>query len=152
MDPQYGLREGDCTSQFAWNRSTLAHYICVCVLNSIQFFVTPQTADLQASLSLGFPRQEYWSGLPFPSLEDLPDPGIEPKSPALRADSLLSESPMKPSWQTWLWSSKGSILGIRQSFQGQQDCKTWYPGSLVVAKDSKRVTEKGWGFYIRGSE
>ena len=45
---------------------------------------------------MGFSRQEYWSGLPFPSPGDLPDPGIEPGSPALEADSLLSEPPGKP--------------------------------------------------------
>ena len=45
--------------------------------------VTPWTVAHQAPLSLGFPRQEYWSGLPLPSPGDLPDPGIEPKSPAL---------------------------------------------------------------------
>ena len=45
---------------------------------------------------MGFPRQEYWSGLPFPSPGDLPDPGIEPRSPALQADSLPSELPRKP--------------------------------------------------------
>ena len=44
----------------------------------------------QAPLSIGFPRKEHWSGLPFPSLGDLPNPGIEPRSPALQADSLLS--------------------------------------------------------------
>ena len=48
--------------------------------------VTPQTAAHQAPLSMGFPRQEYWSGLPFPSLGDLPDPGIEPRSPELQTD------------------------------------------------------------------
>ena len=42
-------------------------------------------------MSMGFPRQEYWSGLPFPSPGDLPDPGIEPGSPALQTDSLLTE-------------------------------------------------------------
>ena len=47
-------------------------------------------------LSMEFSRQEYWSGLPFPSPGDLPDPGIEPGSPALQADSLLSELPGKP--------------------------------------------------------
>ena len=46
----------------------------------------------QAPLSMEFSRQEYWSGFPFPSPEDLPDPGIEPSSP-LQADSLLSEPP-----------------------------------------------------------
>ena len=48
-------------------------------------------ASQQAPLSMGFPRQEYWSGLPFPSPGDLPDPGIEPRSPALQADSFPTE-------------------------------------------------------------
>ena len=50
----------------------------------------------QAPLSMEFSRQEYWSGLPFPSPGDLPDPGIEPESPALQADALSSEPPGKP--------------------------------------------------------
>ena len=50
----------------------------------------------QAPLSTGFPRQEYWSGLPFPSPEDLLDPGIEAGSPALQADALPSEPPGEP--------------------------------------------------------
>ena len=58
--------------------------------------MTPWTVAHQAPLSVGFSRQEYWSGLPFPSLGDLPDPGIEPGSPALQADSLPSEPPGKP--------------------------------------------------------
>ena len=49
----------------------------------------------QAPLSMEFSRQEYWSGLPFPSPGDLSDPRIEPRSPALQADSLLSEPPGK---------------------------------------------------------
>ena len=52
-------------------------------LSRIQLFATPWTVAYQASPSMGFPRQEYWSGLPFPSPGDLPDPGIEPWSPAL---------------------------------------------------------------------
>ena len=48
----------------------------------------PWTVACQAPLSMGFSRQEYWSGLPFPSPGDLPDPGIEPRSPALQADDL----------------------------------------------------------------
>ena len=55
-------------------------------------FVTLWTVAYQAPLSMGFPRQGHWSGLPFPSLGDIPDPGIEPAAPAasptLRADSL----------------------------------------------------------------
>ena len=50
----------------------------------------------QAPPSMGFSRQEYWSGLPFPSSGDLPDPGIEPRSPTLQADALTSAPPGKP--------------------------------------------------------
>ena len=55
----------------------------------------PWTVAYQASPSMGFSRQEYWSGLPFPSPGHLPDPGIEPGSPALEADTLTSEPPGK---------------------------------------------------------
>ena len=62
----------------------------------ISFHSNPKwTVACQAPLSMGFSRQEYWSGLPFPSPEDLPDPGIEPRSSALQADSLPSEPPGK---------------------------------------------------------
>ena len=57
--------------------------------------LTPWTIALQAP-SMRFSRQEYWSGLPFPSPGDLPDPGIEPRSPVLQADALPSEPPGKP--------------------------------------------------------
>ena len=56
----------------------------------------PWTVAHQAPPSMGFSRQEYWSGLPFPSPGDLPDPGIELRSPALQADALTSEPPGKP--------------------------------------------------------
>ena len=59
---------------------------------------TSWTVARQAPLSMGFSSQEYWSGLPFPSPEDLPDPGIKPGSPTLQADSLLSEPPGKPKY------------------------------------------------------
>ena len=65
-------------------------------LSRVQLFVTLWIVAHQAPLSMGFSRQEYWSGLPFPSPGDLPDPGIEPGSPALRADPLTSELPGKP--------------------------------------------------------
>ena len=57
---------------------------------------TPWTVAHQAPLSMGFSRQEYWTGLPFPSPGDLSDPGIKPRSPTLQADSLLSEPSGKP--------------------------------------------------------
>ena len=62
-------------------------------LSRVRLFAAPWTVAYQASLSMGFSRQEYWSGLPFPSPGDLPDPGIEPGSPALEADALTSEPP-----------------------------------------------------------
>ena len=58
--------------------------------------MTPWTVTHQASLSMGFSRQECWSGLPFPFPGDLPDPRIKPRAPTLQADSLLSEPPGKP--------------------------------------------------------
>ena len=69
--------------------------VCVCVcthmhtLSHVQLFATPWTVAHQAPLSMGFPRQEHWSGLPFPSSKDLADPGIEPVSPALLANYWL---------------------------------------------------------------
>ena len=64
-------------------------------LSRVQLFVTSWTVAHQAPPSVGFSRQECWSGLPFPSPGDLPNPGIEPGSPALQADALPSESPGK---------------------------------------------------------
>ena len=65
-------------------------------LSRLRLFATLWTVAYQAPLSMGFSRQEHWSGLPFPSPGDLPEPGIEPGSPALQADALLSETPGKP--------------------------------------------------------
>ena len=57
--------------------------------------MTIWTVAHQAPLSIGFPRQKYWSGLPFPSPGNVPEPGTEPRCPALQADSLRSEPPGK---------------------------------------------------------
>ena len=65
------------------------------LVSRVQLFATPWTVADQVPLSMGFSRQEYWSGLPFPSPRDLPHPGIEPGSPTLQADSLPSEPPGK---------------------------------------------------------
>ena len=71
-------------------------------LSHVPLFATPWTVAHQAPPSMELSRQEYWSGLPFPSTGDLPYPGIEPRSPALHADSLLSEPLGNPtmSWTT----------------------------------------------------
>ena len=75
-------------------------------LSRVWLFVTLWTVAYQASASMGFSRQEYWSGLPFPSPGDLPDPGIEPRSPALQADALTPEPPGKfYSSHVWMWES-----------------------------------------------
>ena len=65
-------------------------------LSRVQLFATPWTVAHQVPPSMGFSRQEYWSGLPFPSPGDLPDPEIEPRSPALQGGALTSEPPGKP--------------------------------------------------------
>ena len=64
-------------------------------LSRVQLFATPWTVAYKAPLSVEFSRHECWSGWPFPSPGDLPDPGIEPGSPTLQADALLSEPPGK---------------------------------------------------------
>ena len=66
------------------------------LLSCARFFATPWMVAHQVPLSMQFSRQEYWSGLSFSSPEDLPNPGIEPRSPTLQADSLLSEPSGKP--------------------------------------------------------
>jgi len=65
-------------------------------LSRVRLFATPWTVAHEALPSIEFSRQEFWSGLPFPSPGDLPSPGIESRSPALRADDLPSEPPGNP--------------------------------------------------------
>ena len=82
--------------------------VCVCVLvaQSCWLFATSWFGASQTPPSMGFSRQEYWSGLPFPSPRDLPKPGIKPGSPALQADPLLSE----PLGKTWVYVWEGLFL------------------------------------------
>ena len=83
-----GGQEGACHLQLP--------LCCASSLSRVQLFATPWTVARQAPLSMGFSRQEYWSGLLCPPPGDLPDPGIKPRSPALQVDSLPTESPGKP--------------------------------------------------------
>ena len=71
-------------------------YLLLSCFSRVRLCATPETAAHQALPSLGFSRQEYWHALPFPSPGSLPHAGIEPRSPALQADSLLTEVPGKP--------------------------------------------------------
>ena len=79
-----------------WGPRTGIRWWCGSVAKSCLTLATPWTVTYQAPLSMRFPRQEYWSGLPFSSPGDLPDPGIEPRSPASQTDSLLTELWGKP--------------------------------------------------------
>ena len=71
-------------------------YLCAYALSQIRLCAILQTVAHQTPLSLEFSRQEYWSGLAFPSPGDLPNPGVKPRSPELQEDSLPSEPPGKP--------------------------------------------------------
>ena len=83
-------------------------------LSRVQLFGTPWTVAYQAPPSMGFSRQEYWSGLPFSSPGDLPDPGIKLGSPAFQTDTLTSEPPGKPN--KWWYSAPN--LGLFNSRVG----------------------------------
>ena len=74
-------------------------------LSRVRLFAIPWTVVYQAPLSMGFSRQEYWSGVPLPSPGDLPDPGIEPRSPALQADICFT-----------LWATREYYNSMKPSF------------------------------------
>ena len=85
--------DGDCSHEI---KRHLKVKVKVKSLSCVRLFATPWTIAYQDYPSMGFSRQEYWSGLPFPSPGDIPNPEIEPGSPALEADALTSEPPGKP--------------------------------------------------------
>ena len=93
-------------------------------LSCVQLFVAPWTVAYQTPLSMGFSRQEYWSGLPFLSPGDLPDLGIEPGSPALQADALTSKPEVISSYHLSSQSNIQSVV-IKQ---------TWYTALLRMKK------------------
>ena len=86
-------------------------------LSCVRLFVTPWTIAYQVPPSMGFSRQEYWSGLPFPSPGDLPYPGIEPRSPTLWADALFSKPPGK-SYISYIKSYPLVIYTIKYHHKG----------------------------------
>ena len=93
-------KQPNCPSTEDWIKMRyVCVYVCVCVLSCVRFSATLWTTALQASLSMEFSRQEYWSGLPFLTPRDLSDPGIESVSPvssALAGRSLPLAPPGKP--------------------------------------------------------
>ena len=107
-----GGGEGETTSEGSIEMYTLK--VKVKSLSRVRLFATPWTVAYQAPPSMGFSRQECWSGLLFPSPGDHPDPGIEPRSPALQADTLLSEPPGKPPpWNRWSAGSSCIVQGTQ---------------------------------------
>ena len=82
-------------------------------LSPVQLFETPWTVAYEAPSSMGFSRQEYWSGVPFSSPGDLPDTGIELGSPALQADALPSKPPGKPVPPNVSFKQMSHLLTIR---------------------------------------
>ena len=120
--------------------------------NHVQHFLTLRNVAHRAPLSIGFSRQEYWSGLPCPSSGDLADLGIEPRSPALQADALLSEPPGKPIIHN-IWgllnsnASEGKTKGKRK----KNVCGCGYMwGAAFLEKwsgrASLRVEHRGMGY------
>ena len=102
-------------------------YVCtvsVCALSQVPLFATPWTVARQAPLSMGFSRQEYWSGLPFPTPRDLPDPGTEPMSPALQALPLSHRGSPIPL----------SIKSLLSCGDGVQLQPTWVPFSRTYLR------------------
>ena len=106
----------------------LSRFSCVRLVS------TPWSVTLQAPLSVGFPRKEYWSGLPFPTLGDLPHSGIKRESPTLQAYSLLAEPPGNPNH-----TGVGSLSLLQGIFPTQKS--NWY--YLHCKADSQPLDYQG---------
>ena len=106
------IREMEIKTTVKNHLNLLEQYMHACVLNHVQLFVIPWTVACQVPLSLEFFRQECWNRLPFPTPEDLPDPGIEPaslESPALAGGFFITLSPGKPHLLDWLHSKRQEV-------------------------------------------
>ena len=125
------------------------HCMCICPVAKLRLAVLrpPWTAALQVTLSMGFPRQEYWSGLPFPALGDLPHPGTKPSSPALAGGFFTTEPPGKPlltpsltpesirfrflqdsgGFQRWLWRERDYFLDANSFFNSDRKPSEAFP-------------------------
>ena len=115
-------------------------------LSRVQLFATPWTVAHQAPLSMGFFRQEYWSGLPFPSPGDLPDPGIKPRSHALQADALPSEPPGEAQVKSWKHQTTAFKIHICMNSCRQKENISTISLTCQLIKPLGRTPEGGrWG-------
>ena len=145
----------------AWYPSI--EYVCVLPLSRAQLFATSWTAIHQVPLSMRFSRQGYWSGLPFPSPGDLPNPGIEPRFPALQADSLPTELQGKPSiseskgrWlesKSWIWPGF-NVQEFLRIFKILDIHQPPSAGTLQAQSTGIHLTQtcRGWRVRLGGSE
>ena len=147
-DPDFTDRneEQRCALPLSWRQWKEAK---VKSLSHVQLFATPWTVAYHAPPSMGFSRQESWSGLSFPSPGDLPDPGIKPRSPTLQADALTSEPPGKsvPNSCSRLHND------LRQSYNSATlDLRFWKftswgsPGQLVKNRFPRYCDSASWGW------
>ena len=113
--------------------------VVVSHLSCVWLFVTPGAIACQAPLSMGFSRQEYWPGLPFPSQGYLPDSGIKPRSLALQVDSLPLESSGK-SLELWSGMQDVIIRGDVEVSEGLQDIQVWYLGEKDPLEKERQPT------------
>ena len=146
-----GLHHLCQTSFVFWCFSVLC-YVCCAVLSRVWLFATPWTVARQAPLSLGFPRQEYWSGLPFPSPGDLPDPGIEPTSPALQTGSLPLSHQESPQLSSVLVTFSSSLL-MQEGMTGAGGLflltflsQVWCVGECALIITSTELSRSVWIF------
>ena len=123
-------------------------------LNHVWLFAALRNAAHQALLSMGFSRQDYWSGLPFPSPSDLPQPGFKPKCPALQADSLQSEPPEEQSFQI-ITNIRGEGNGTPLQYsclENPMDRGAWKAAVHGVAKSRTRLSVFTFTFHFHALE
>ena len=126
--------------QTAWHfqKSNVYVCFCACMHSRVRLFATPWTIARQAPLSMGFSREEYWSGLPCPPLGDLPVPGTEPMSPALEAHFYHLKHQG--------WRDK-EIQGLHRRTKGMTSLGTehrWTATTYLLLEDGVACIRGGW--------